>query len=460
MQKSAPVENKMGVMPIPRLILNMSLPMILSMLVQALYNVVDSYFVARYSQDALTAVSLAFPAQNLMIGMATGTAVGVNALLSRALGEKKPELANRIAENGIFLALVGYAIFLLFGLFGVRTFFRTQTDVETIVNYGVDYLTVICCFSFGVFGQIMFERLMQSTGRTIYTMFTQGTGAIINIILDPIFILVLKQGARGAAIATVIGQIIAFGLAATLNHFKNADIRLDMRRFKPDLNMIRRIYAIGVPSILMIAIGSVMTFLLNIILITYTRAAELSATVFGVYFKLNSFVFMPVFGLNNGIIPIVAYNYGACNRRRMMGAIRLAVIYAASYILLGLLAFMIIPGPLLKIFNASDDMLRVGIPALRIIGSTFLFAGVGIAMSSVFQALGFGTYSMIVSFIRQLVVLLPAAYVLARIGMQTGNDTLVWYAFPIAEIASLITTLILYTRLYNNVIKPIPEGTA
>ena len=460
MQKSAPVENKMGVMPIPRLILNMSLPMILSMLVQALYNVVDSYFVARYSQDALTAVSLAFPAQNLMIGVATGTAVGVNALLSRALGEKKPELANRIAENGIFLALVGYAIFLLFGLFGVRTFFRTQTDVETIVNYGVDYLTIICCFSFGVFGQIMFERLMQSTGRTIYTMFTQGTGAIINIILDPIFILVLKQGARGAAIATVIGQIIAFGLAATLNHFKNADIRLDMRRFKPDLNMIRRIYAIGVPSILMIAIGSVMTFLLNIILITYTRAAELSATVFGVYFKLNSFVFMPVFGLNNGIIPIVAYNYGARNRRRMMEAIRLAVIYAASYILLGLLAFMIIPGPLLKIFNASDDMLRVGIPALRIIGSTFLFAGVGIAMSSVFQALGYGTYSMIVSFIRQLVVLLPAAYVLARVGMQTGNDTLVWYAFPIAEIASLITTLILYTRLYNNVIKPIPEGTS
>ena len=460
MQKSAPVENKMGVMPIPRLILNMSLPMILSMLVQALYNVVDSYFVARYSQDALTAVSLAFPAQNLMIGVATGTAVGVNALLSRALGEKKPELANRIAENGIFLALVGYAVFLLFGLFGVRTFFRTQTDVETIVNYGVDYLTIICCFSFGVFGQIMFERLMQSTGRTIYTMFTQGTGAIINIILDPIFILVLKQGARGAAIATVIGQTIAYGLAATLNHFKNADIRLDMRRFKPDLNMIRRIYAIGVPSILMIAIGSVMTFLLNIILITYTRAAELSATVFGVYFKLNSFVFMPVFGLNNGIIPIVAYNYGARNRRRMMEAIRLAVIYAASYILLGLLAFMIIPGPLLKIFNASDDMLRVGIPALRIIGSTFLFAGVGIAMSSVFQALGYGTYSMIVSFIRQLVVLLPAAYVLARIGLQTGNDTLVWYAFPIAEIASLITTLILYTRLYNNVIKPIPEGTA
>ncbi len=460
MQKAVPAENKMGVMPIPKLILNMSLPMIISMLVQALYNVVDSYFVARYAQDALTAVSLAFPAQNLMIGVATGTAVGVNALLSRALGEKKPELANQIAENGIFLALVGYAIFLLFGLFGVRAFFSTQTSVPQIIEYGVDYLSVICCFSFGLFGQIMFERLMQSTGRTIYTMFTQGTGAIINIILDPIFIFVFKQGAKGAAIATVIGQIIAFTLAVVLNHLKNDDLHLNLKAFRPNPGLIGRIYAIGVPSILMVAIGSVMTFLFNIILITYTRAAELSATVFGVYFKLNSFVFMPVFGLNNGVIPIIAYNYGARNRRRMMEAVKLAVIYAAGYILLGLLAFMFIPGQLLKIFNASEEMLRVGIPALRIIGSTFLFAGVCIAMGSVFQALGYGTYSMIVSFARQLVVLLPAAYILARIGMQTGNDTLVWYAFPIAEIASLITTLILFTRLYNNVIKPIPEGAA
>ena len=318
MQKAVPAENKMGVMPIPKLILNMSLPMIISMLVQALYNVVDSYFVARYAQDALTAVSLAFPAQNLMIGVATGTAVGVNALLSRALGEKKPELANQIAENGIFLALVGYAIFLLFGLFGVRAFFSTQTSVPQIIEYGVDYLSVICCFSFGLFGQIMFERLMQSTGRTIYTMFTQGTGAIINIILDPIFIFVFKQGAKGAAIATVIGQIIAFTLAVVLNHIKNDDLHLNLKAFRPNPGLIGRIYAIGVPSILMVAIGSVMTFLFNIILITYTRAAELSATVFGVYFKLNSFVFMPVFGLNNGVIPIIAYNYGARNRRRMM----------------------------------------------------------------------------------------------------------------------------------------------
>ena len=458
MQNKAPAENKMGLMPIPKLIINMSLPMILSMLVQALYNVVDSYFVARFEQDALTAVSLAFPAQNLMIGLATGTAVGVNALLSRALGEKKPELANQVAENGVFLALVGYAVFLLFGLFGVRTFFASMTDKAKIIDYGVDYLTVVCCFSFGIFGQIMFERLMQSTGRTIYTMFTQGIGAIINIILDPVFIFTLNLGAKGAAIATVIGQIVAFALAVILNRMKNDDIRLNLRAFRPDWRLIGRIYAIGIPSVIMMAIGSVMTFLMNIILINYTSAKEISATVFGVYFKLNSFVFMPVFGLNNGIIPIIAYNYGARNRRRMMQAVKLAIVYAASYIFLGLLAFMIIPGPLLGIFNASPEMLAVGVPALRIIGSTFLFAGVCIAMGSVFQALGYGTYSMIVSFARQLVALLPAAYILALIGMNAGNDTLVWYSFPIAEIASLITTLVLFRRLYNRVIKPIPEG--
>ena len=450
----APAENKMGLMPIPKLIINMSLPMILSMLVQALYNVVDSYFVARFEQDALTAVSLAFPAQNLMIGFATGTAVGVNALLSRALGEKKPDLANRIAENGVFLALVCYVIFLVFGLFGVRAFFAAQTDVQKIVNYGVDYLTVVCCFSFGIFGQIMFERLMQSTGRTIYTMFTQGLGAIINLILDPIFIFTFHLGAKGAAIATVIGQIVAFILAVILNKLKNDDVKLDLKRFRPNLKLIGRIYAIGVPSILMIAIGSIMTFAMNIILITYTAARELSATVFGVYFKLNRFVFMPVFGLNNGIIPIIAYNYGARNRRRMMEAVKMAILFAAGYIMLGLLAFTLMPGKLLSIFNASPEMLRVGIPAIRIIGSTFLFAGVCIAMGSVFQALGYGTYSMIVSFARQLVALLPSAYVLARVGLDVGIDWLV----PIAEIASLITTLILFRRLYRNVIAPIPEG--
>ena len=457
MQKQA-AENKMGVMPIPKLILNMSLPMIISMLVQALYNIVDSFFVAKVSEQSLTAVSLAFPAQNLMIGVATGTAVGVNALLSRALGEKNQKLANDIAEHGVFLAMLGYAAFLLFGLFGVRAFFSAQTDVPEIIGLGYDYLSVICCFSFGVFGQIMFERLMQSTGRTLYTMFTQGLGAIINIILDPVFIFVLHQGVKGAAIATVIGQIIAFCLAVYLNHTRNSDVQLNLREFRPRARIIGRIYAIGVPSIIMMAIGSLMTFAMNKILIVYHAAHETAATIFGVYFKLNSFVFMPVFGLNNGIIPIVAYNYGAQNRRRMLQAIKLSVVFVSSYIFLGFLVFMLLPGQLLSIFNASETMLLYGRPALRIIGSTFIFAGVCIALGSSFQALGFGVYSMIVSLARQLFVLIPAAWILARIGMQVNNPSLVWLSFPIAEIASLATTLILFRRLYNNVILSVPEG--
>lgn len=451
-------ENKMGVMPIPQLIVNMSVPMIISMLVQAFYNIVDSFFVAKVSEQSLTAVSLAFPAQNLMIGAATGTAVGVNALLSRALGEKNQRQVNDVAEHGIFLALVGYLVFLIFGIFGARAFFAAQTDVVEIVELGVDYLSVICCFSFGVFGQVMFERLMQSTGRTIYTMYTQGLGAIINIILDPVFIFVFHQGVRGAAIATVIGQIIAFALAVYLNQTKNEDIQLNIRSFRPRLPIVGRIYAIGVPSIIMMAIGSVMTFAMNKILIVYHVAKETAATIFGIYFKLNSFVFMPVFGLNNGVIPIVAYNYGAQNRRRMLQAIKLSVIFVGCYTVLGALVFMSVPGTLLKIFNASEVMLQYGEPALRIIGSTFIFAGVCIALGSTFQALGYGVYSMIVSLARQLVVLIPAAFLLARLGQQTGNADLVWFSFPIAEIASLTTTMILFTRLYRNVIAKVPEG--
>lgn len=459
MQKQAQAENKMGVMPIPKLIVNMSLPMIISMLVQALYNVVDSYFVAQVNEQSLTAVSLAFPAQNLMIGVATGTAVGVNALLSRALGEKNSKLANQIAENGVFLALLGYLVFLIFGLVGSRAFFAAQTEVTTIIDYGVDYLSVICCYSFGVFGQIMFERLMQSTGRTIYTMYTQGLGAIINIILDPVFIFVFDMGVKGAAIATVIGQIVAFILAVYLNHRKNHDIQLRMREFRPKAHIIGRIYAIGVPSIIMIAIGSIMTFCMNKILIAYTAGKETAATVFGVYFKLNSFIFMPVFGLNNGIIPIIAYNYGARNRARMVETIKLAVIFAASYMGLGMIIFLTLPGALLSIFNASEAMLAIGIPALRIIGSTFLVAGACIALGSVFQAMGYGVYSMLVSIARQLLVLIPAAFFLARIGQQAGNDTLVWFSFPVAEIISMLVTVYLFIRLYRNVISPIGEST-
>ena len=449
-------ENKMGTMPVGRLIITMSLPMIISMLVQALYNIVDSVFVSRISEQALTAVSLAFPAQNLMIGVATGTGVGVNALLSRALGEKNKGRVSKVAENGVFLALVGYALFLVFGLFGSRVFMASQTQVSEIIEMGTEYLTVCCGLSFGIFGEIMFERLMQSTGRTFYTMITQGVGAIFNIIFDPIFIFTLDMGVTGAALATVLGQIVAFILAIVLNHKHNPDVRLSAKGFKPDLRMIGEIYAIGVPSIIMVCIGSVMTFLMNKILILYTAGKETAATVFGVYFKLNSFIFMPIFGLNNGIIPIVAYNYGAKNRARMVQAVKIAAIIACSVMFVGMLLFLTIPGTLLSLFDASETMLAIGEPALRIISTSFTFAGVCIVLGSIFQALGHSVYSMIVSFIRQLVVLVPCAYLLARVGQRVGNDNLVWLSYPIAEVFSLAVTLILFTKLYRSVIMEVP----
>ena len=449
-------ENKMGTMPVGKLIINMSLPMVISMLVQALYNVVDSVFVSRISEQALTAVSLAFPAQNLMIGVATGTGVGVNALLSRALGEKNRGRVSKVAENGVFLALVGYALFLVFGLFGSRVFMASQTQVSEIIEMGTEYLTVCCGLSFGIFGEIMFERLMQSTGRTFYTMITQGVGAIFNIIFDPIFIFTLDMGVTGAALATVLGQIVAFVLAIVLNHKHNPDVRLSAKGFRPDLRMIGEIYAIGVPSIIMVCIGSVMTFLMNKILILYTAGKETAATVFGVYFKLNSFIFMPIFGLNNGIIPIVAYNYGAKNRARMVQAVKIAAVIACSVMFVGMLLFLTIPGTLLSLFDASEMMLAIGEPALRIISTSFTFAGVCIVLGSIFQALGHSVYSMIVSFIRQLVVLVPCAYLLARWGLSIGNNDLVWLSYPIAEVFSLAVTLILFTKLYRNVIMEVP----
>ncbi len=452
-------ENKMGTMPVGKLIFNMSLPMIASMLVQALYNIVDSIFVSRISEQALTAVSLAFPAQNLMIGVATGTAVGVNALLSRALGSKEYNRANRIAENGVFLAFVGYAIFLIFGAFFARLFMQSQTQVQEIVDMGTTYITICCCVSFGIFGEIIFERLMQATGRTIYTMYTQGIGAIINIVFDPICIFVLKMGVAGAAVATVLGQIVAFVLAIILNHKFNADVQLNMKAFRPDRKIIGSIYAIGVPSIIMVGIGSIMTFCMNKILIIYTAGKETSATVFGAYFKLNSFIFMPIFGLNNGVIPIVAFNYGARNRGRMMKTVKLAAVIACSFMLVGTILFLGIPGLLLKLFNASENMLAIGIPALRIISISFPAAGVCIALGSIFQALGKGTYSMIVSFVRQLVVLVPSALLLAMVGQNIGNDALVWWSFPFAEIFSLTVSLLMFSRLYNTIIKNIPEGS-
>ena len=448
-------QNKMGVMPINKLIINMSLPIMISMLVQALYNIVDSVFVGMVNEQSLTAVSLSFPAQNLMIGVATGTGVGVNALISRSLGERNFEKANRLSENGIFLALCSSIVFFFLGLFAAEPFMRSQTDIPYIIEQGTAYLRVCCCASFGIFLEIIFERLLQSTGRTSLTMCTQGLGAIINIILDPIFIFVFKMGVTGAACATVLGQIVAFIIAAVLNAKKNPEITLNFKRFRPDFGLIGQIYKIGVPSIIMVAIGSVMTFCMNKILILYTPGKETAATVFGAFFKLNSFICMPIFGLNNGVIPIIAYNYGAQQKQRLMKTVKLSVVYAEIFSLLGVLLFATIPHILLGFFSASPEMLEIGVPALRIIGSSFAFAGICVSLGAVFQALGKSIFSMIVSLIRQLIVLTPVAYFLARYGMQVGNPDLVWFSYPVAEIFSLTVTLISFAYVYKTIISKI-----
>ena len=445
-------------MPITKLIWNMSLPIIASMLVQALYNIVDSWFVSRVSEQALTAVSLAFPAQNLMIGLATGTAVGVNSLMGRALGAGLRERADKVANNGVFLAVVGFVISALLGLTCSDLFFRSQTQVESIIQMGNDYLRIVTIGSLGMFCQIMYERLLQGTGRSILSMYTQGLGAIINIILDPFFIFGLKMGVAGAAVATIIGQFCGCALAIYFNHKKNTDITLSLRGFRPNWRLIGEIYAIGLPSVIMIAIGSVMTFLMNKILITYHAAHETAATAFGVYFKLNSFIFMPIFGLNNGVIPIVAYNYGAQNRRRMMATIKRSALYACCIMVFGTVLFWAIPDTLLRLFDASDVMLAAGVPALRIISLSFCMAGACIALGSSFQALGKSMYSMVTSIVRQLVFLIPIAYVLARYGASVGNSDLVWWCYPLAEIFSLTLTLVFFSRMYKAIIAPLPEG--
>lgn len=446
-------------MPVNKLIINMSLPMIISMLVQALYNIVDSVFVAMVDEQALTAVSVAFPAQNLMIAFATGTAVGMNALVSRSLGEKNFDRANRLSENGVFLSVVTYLAFLLFGIFGSGAFIASQTDVAPIIEQGTNYLRIVCGVSIGIFLEITFERLLQSTGRTFYTMITQGVGAIINIILDPVFIFVFKMGVKGAAIATVIGQLVAATLAIILNAKKNPELKLSFKGFRPDGRLIGAIYRIGVPSILMVAIGSVMTYCMNKILVAYTTGKETAVTVFGAFFKLNSFICMPIFGLNNGIIPIIAYNYGAGNKKRMMDSVKLSVIYAGVFSVIGALLFITIPKFLLGFFSASEKMLEIGIPALRIVGTSFIFAGVCIALGAVFQSLGKSFFSMIVSLVRQLIVLTPAAFLLARYGLKVGNDNLVWLSYPIAEIFSLTVSVICFIYLYKTIIKNVGKDT-
>ena len=431
-------ENKMGTMPENKLLLSMAVPMMISMLVQALYNIVDSIFVSRICEDALTAVSMAFPWQNIVIAIAVGFGVGINALLSRALGQKNAERVNQVAVNGLLLAGLSYLLVLVAGLIGIRAYMRTQTDIETIVNYGITYLNICILCSFGVFVEITFERFLQATGRTVYSMITQLTGAITNIILDPILIFGLlgfpKLGIAGAAWATVIGQCVGAVVAVMLNHFKNPEVHLRLRHIRPNGHLMGEITAISIPSIIMSCISSLTCFVMNMILIAYSSTA---VAVFGVYFKLQSFVFMPVFGLNNGMVPIIAYNYGAQKPERIHKTIRLGMVYAVAIMVVGLLVFQLIPKELLRMFDASDAMLEIGAPALRIMSLAFVFAGIGIVSGSSCQAFGYSVYSMLISIARQIVVLIPAAYLLSLTGVLRS----IWFAFPIAEIFSLILSL-------------------
>lgn len=442
-------ENKMGTMPIPRLLFSISVPIIISMLVQALYNVVDSVFVAQYNNDAGTgALTVAFPIQNLLIALAVGLAVGVNALLSRYLGQKKIEKVNTVAGQGFFIMACGYLVFLLFGLFFVDDFVALQVSSDPVrTEYSIEYITIISVFSFGVFLQVLCERFLQATGKSMLSMITQGAGAIVNIILDPILIFGYlgcpEMGIKGAAIATVIGQMVSGALGLFLNLRYNPEVKIIIKNFIPRLEEIKEILIIGIPSVLMQAIGSVMTFSMNIILGGFSGTA---VNVFGVYFKLQSFVFMPIFGFNNGLIPIVAYNYGANRPKRIFSALKLGLAVAIGYMLLGLLVFQTIPGTLLGFFNASEEMLSIGIPALRRISLSFIFAGFSVISISVCQALGKSIYSLFVSIGRQLVVLIPAAYILSL----SGRVELIWWSFPIAELMSLVLCVIFLIKVLKD----------
>lgn len=449
-------ENKMGTMPVGKLVLNMSLPMMISMFVQALYNIVDSVFVAMLSENALTAVSMAFPLQTLLIAVGAGTGVGMNALLSRSLGEKNFQRANKTASNAAFLYCLSYILFLILGLTIVRPFYASQTHGSNpeLLEFGIDYLSTVMVFSFGLFAQFFFERLLTSTGKTIFSMTSQLCGAVTNIILDPILIFGLlgapKMGVTGAAVATVIGQCVACVVAGICNHRFNHEVHLSFKGFRPDSKIIRTIYAVGVPSIIMQSISSVMTYSMNLILVKFSFTAT---AVFGVYFKLQSFFFMPVFGLNNGITPIIAYNYGARHRKRMLQTIKISMFIAFCFTFIGFLLFEGIPQVLLGLFSASEDMLAIGVPALRIIGFHYLIAWFCIIAGTVFQSLGKAVFSMIVSIMRQLFVLVPVAYVLARIGGLHA----VWWSFPIAEVISLIVSVIFLVVINRTIIQKIPE---
>ena len=445
-------ENKMGVMPTGRLLANMAIPMIISMIVQALYNVVDSIYVSQISESAVTALSLAFPVQNLLIGFAVGLGVGINALLSKSLGQKNQEAVNRTAGNGIVLMLIVAVAFMIFGIVGVRPFFEMQSDVAETVEGGIVYTRICCTLCAGVFCQILGERLLQSTGRTMLTMISQSTGAIINIVLDPILIHgwfgLPAMGIAGAAWATVIGQWGGALLCLYFNTKHNPDVHFGLAYFKLQRSIVGQILAVGIPAIVMNSIGSVMTFGMNQILQGFTETAT---SVFGIYFKLQSFFFMPVFGINNATISIIAYNYGARKPQRMMSTLKLAMVWTLVVLLCGFLAFQFAPDLLLGMFNPSPSFLEIGRSCLRTISFSFPIAAICIALGSCFQALGNGIYSTIVSLCRQLVVLLPAAYLLSL----TGNVNLVWLSFPIAEVASGLTTAFFFVRIYRQRIKPL-----
>lgn len=445
-------ENKMGVMPVGKLLFNMALPMIISMIVQALYNVVDSIYVSQVSESAVTALSLAFPVQNMQIGFGLGIAVGVNSLLSKSLGEKNQEAANFAAGNGIFLMIIAVALFMLFGIFGARPYFEMQSTVTETVEGGIAYTSICCIFTLGCFAQMLGERLLQSSGRTVYTMISQSTGAVINIILDPIFIHgwlgLPAMGVAGAAIATVIGQWIAAGMCLFFNLRFNPDVQLGLKYIRPRTQTLKPIFAVGIPTLVMNSIGSVMNFGMNQI---FQGFQETATGVFGIYYKLQSFFFMPLFGTNNATISIIAYNYGARKPERMTKTLRLALVTGLCFMLFGLAVFQLMPQTLLGLFNPSEEFLRMGVKALRIVSIHFPIAAVGIMLGASFQALGNGIYSTIVSLCRQLLVLLPVAYLLSL----TGNVDNVWWSFPIAEVVSALVTLVLYRRLYLKKIKPL-----
>ncbi|MDR2303890.1 MAG: MATE family efflux transporter [Treponema sp.] len=445
--------NLMGTRPVGRLLLSMSAPMMFSMMVQALYNIVDSIFVAQIGENALTAVTMAAPVQFLMIGIGIGTGVGINSLLSRSLGERNFEMVNKSAVNGLFLVWVSSAVFMILGWFLTDFYFRTQSDIEEILQYGKDYLLVVTLCSFVIFNQVTFERLLISTGKTFYSMISQGAGALTNIILDPIMIFGLfgfpRMGVKGAAIATVAGQLVGTSIALYYNFTKNHEIKISFRNFRPEWKIIRSIYSVGIPSILMQCIGSAMNYAINRILITFTPTA---IAVFGVFFRVQSFIFMPVFGLNNAVVPIVAFNYGARNRKRIIKTIKLSLLYAGCIMFTGFILFQFFPGLLLRMFNATEEMMSIGIAAFKIVSLIYIFAGFCIVVGSVFQALGNGIESLFVAIGRQLVVLLPAAWFLSL----TGNVNAIWWSFPIAECISLVLSIFFFWQTYMKKIKPLP----